>query len=95
MSTSLWNWWQPEEEQQLASIKTCRARMWSGYQSSGASRWRSRRGAGAGFAGEEKTELHEQPELGMDKRVCTFEEVELSLSEQAAVGGSQALALVR
>jgi len=39
----------------------------------------------ARFVGIEKIERHEQPELGMDKRVCTFEEVELCFSEPAAV----------
>lgn len=39
----------------------------------------------ARFAGEEKTARHEQPELGMNERVCTFKEVELCFSEEAAV----------
>jgi len=43
----------------------------------------------ARFAGEEKIARHEQPELGMDKRVCTFEEVELCFTENAAVGEAE------
>jgi formate dehydrogenase major subunit len=39
----------------------------------------------ARFAGEEKIERHKQPELGMNERVCTFKEVELCFTEQAAV----------
>jgi formate dehydrogenase major subunit len=39
----------------------------------------------ARFEGIERIARHEQPELGMDKRVCTFEEVELCFTEQAAV----------
>jgi formate dehydrogenase major subunit len=39
----------------------------------------------ARFAGEEKIARHEQPELGMNERVCTFKEVELCFSENAAV----------
>ncbi len=39
----------------------------------------------ARFAGEEKIKRHEQPELGMNERVCTFKEVELCFSEPAAV----------
>lgn len=39
----------------------------------------------ARFAGEEKIERHEQPELGMNERVCTFKEVEMCFTEQAAV----------
>jgi formate dehydrogenase major subunit len=39
----------------------------------------------ARFEGIEKIDRHEQPQLGMDKRVCTFEEVELCFAEWAAV----------
>jgi formate dehydrogenase major subunit len=39
----------------------------------------------ARFEGIEKIDRHEQPELGMNERVCTFEEVELCFSEPAAV----------
>jgi formate dehydrogenase major subunit len=39
----------------------------------------------ARFEGIEKIDRHEQPELGMNERVCTFKEVELCFSEWAAV----------
>lgn len=39
----------------------------------------------ARFAGVERIERHEQPELGMNERVCTFKEVELCFLEEAAV----------
>ncbi|MGD2146723.1 MAG: FAD-dependent oxidoreductase, partial [Anaerolineae bacterium] len=39
----------------------------------------------ARFEGIEKIDRHTQPELGMAERVCTFKEVELCFSEQAAV----------
>jgi formate dehydrogenase major subunit len=37
------------------------------------------------FEGIEKIARHEQPELGMNERVCTFKEVELCFTEWAAV----------
>ena len=43
----------------------------------------------ARFEGIEKIDRHEQPELGMNERVCTFKEVELCFSEQAAVEEAQ------
>jgi formate dehydrogenase major subunit len=39
----------------------------------------------ARFVGIEKIDRHEQPELGMNERVCTFKEVELCFAEWAAV----------
>jgi formate dehydrogenase major subunit len=43
----------------------------------------------ARFAGIEKIDRHKQPELGMNERVCTFREVALCFSEQAAVDEAQ------
>jgi formate dehydrogenase major subunit len=39
----------------------------------------------ARFVGIEKIDRHEQPELGMSERVCTFKEVALCFSDEAAV----------
>jgi formate dehydrogenase major subunit len=39
----------------------------------------------ARFEGIEKIDRHEQPQLGMNERVCTFKEVELCFAEWAAV----------